>query len=191
MWHWRQRPRQKRNGSLWWYHDKPLALCQACVEKALKDVRHVLGWCGNETYKEIRTRWYERLQESATELTPALWDAIRSGMMCVRGSLLMRPGAAVAAWHAASRRPWVRPSAHGRWRCMARCPLCRPGCRRPSPSLSSPPSGAIGKALMAMRPRSPIGDLMSKIADEISQGELSDWGLIGEEFLETISASNR
>ena len=34
----------------------------------------------------------------------------------------------------------------------------------------------------------PIGDLMSEIADEISQGELSDWGLIGEEFLETISS---
>ena len=30
------------------------------------------------------------------------WEAIRSGMMCVRGTLLMRTGAAVAAWHAAT-----------------------------------------------------------------------------------------
>ena len=36
-----------------------------------------------------------------------------------------------------------------------------------------------------------IGDFMSEIADEISQGELSDLGLIGEEFLETIAVSNR
>ena len=102
MWHWRQRPRQRRNGALWWYHDKPLALCQMCSDKALEDVRHVLGWCGNDTYKEIRTRWYERLRDSATELTPVLWEAIRSGMMCVRGTLLTRTGAAVAAWHAAT-----------------------------------------------------------------------------------------
>ena len=102
MWHWRQRPRQRRNGPLWWYHDKPLALCQVCSDKALEDVRHVLGWCENETYKEIMTRWYERLQDSATELTPVLWEAIRSGVMCVRGTLLTRTGAAVAAWHAAT-----------------------------------------------------------------------------------------
>ena len=73
-----------------------------CSDKALEDVRHVLGWCDNDTYKEIRTRWYERLQDSATELTPVLWEAIRSGVMCVRGTLLTRTGAAVAAWHAAT-----------------------------------------------------------------------------------------
>ena len=31
-----------------------------------------------------------------------LWEAIGSGMMCVRGTLLTRTGAAVAAWHAAT-----------------------------------------------------------------------------------------
>ena len=36
-----------------------------------------------------------------------------------------------------------------------------------------------------------IGDFMSEIADEISQDELSDLGLIGEEFLEAIAVSNR
>ena len=100
MWHWRQRQRQRRSGALWWYHDKPLALCQLCSYKALEDVRHVLGWCDNDTYKEIRTRWYERLRDSARELTPALWEAIRSGMTCVRGALTTKTGAAVEAWHA-------------------------------------------------------------------------------------------
>ena len=30
------------------------------------------------------------------------WEAIRSGLTCVRGTLLTRTGAAVAAWHAAT-----------------------------------------------------------------------------------------
>ena len=102
MWHWRQRPRQRRRGPLWWYYAEPTALCQLCSDKALEYVRHVLGWCGNDTYKEIRTRWYERLRDSATELTPVLWDAIRSGLICVRGNLQTSTGAAVEAWHAAT-----------------------------------------------------------------------------------------
>ena len=69
--------------------------------QALEDVRYVLGWCENDTYKEIRTRCYERLRDSATELTPVLWDAIRSRLSCVRGNL-QSTGAAVEAWHAAT-----------------------------------------------------------------------------------------
>ena len=79
-----------------------MALCQLCSDKALEDVWHVLGWCENDTYKEIWTRWYERLRDSATELTPVLWDAIRSGLICVRGNLQTSTGAAVEAWHAAT-----------------------------------------------------------------------------------------
>ena len=102
MWHWRQKARQLRRGALWYYHDEPKARCQLCSTRAVEDVRHVLGWCEKNTYKEIRTRWYERLRDSATELTPALWEAIHAGLICVRGNLQMRTGAAVGAWHAAT-----------------------------------------------------------------------------------------
>ena len=102
MWHWRQRPRSRRMGALWQYHDEPMALCQLRSDQGLEDVRHVLGWCENDTYKEIRTRWNGRLRDSAMELTPALWGAIRSGLICVRGNLQTSTGAAVAVWHAAT-----------------------------------------------------------------------------------------
>jgi len=74
---------------------------------------------------------------------------------------------------------------------MAGVPL---GPASPVPAVSCSgvlPSFGVPVARVGASSGEPIGDLMSEIADEISQGELSDWGLIGEEFLETISVSNR
>ena len=85
---------------MWYLHDDPKSWCRLCPGQSVDDVRHVLGWCHNIIYKEIRTRWYERLRDRATILAPALWDAIHSGLRCVHVKLQTATGAAVDAWHA-------------------------------------------------------------------------------------------
>ena len=52
-------------GVLWHLQDDQEAKCQLCSTplRALKDARHVLEWCDNATYMEIRTRLYEKSQE--------------------------------------------------------------------------------------------------------------------------------
>ena len=69
------------------FHDEPAAWCQLCKCNAVEDMRHVLGWCKNETYKGIRAAWFEQLM-CHTEEVNSTWPG-GTGCATPNGSLEM------------------------------------------------------------------------------------------------------